>query len=151
MEATLCDCDLDLQDFDLFDFSDVLDDSALFDDNTSSSVGDSSSFTLIESSSQVSTSSSSSPSNVSDSRNSSPFDVYSFTSSSALNPSTLRRREAITRWMRKRERRSFSKKRVISSISAKQRKAIPNRSSKSGRFVKSTTGFVSITDLQGCD
>eukprot|EP00341_Mesodinium_pulex_P014606 CAMPEP_0116936550 /NCGR_PEP_ID=MMETSP0467-20121206/30961_1 /TAXON_ID=283647 /ORGANISM="Mesodinium pulex, Strain SPMC105" /LENGTH=145 /DNA_ID=CAMNT_0004618167 /DNA_START=237 /DNA_END=674 /DNA_ORIENTATION=- len=67
-----------------------------------------------------------------------------------LTPSNHReihRKQAIARWLSKRERRSFAKKKVLKS-SACAKKVIPKRSSRSGRFVKCTTGFVSITELQ---
>ena len=67
--------------------------------------------------------------------------------SSPTDPREVHRKQAIARWLRKRERRTFLKRKVIKS-SASEKKIIPKRSSKNGRFVKCTTSFVSITDLQ---
>mmetsp|Transcript_13844 Transcript_13844/g.14432 ORF Transcript_13844/g.14432 Transcript_13844/m.14432 type:complete len:175 (+) Transcript_13844:251-775(+) len=55
------------------------------------------------------------------------------------------RQQAIARWLYKRQRRLCSKK---VPTPPKTQKVIPKRSSSNGRFIKSTTGFVSITSLQ---
>lgn len=60
------------------------------------------------------------------------------------------RKQAIARWLCKREKRSFSKRKVVKSSST-DKKIIPKRSTKDGRFVKCTTSFVSITELQRCE
>lgn len=56
------------------------------------------------------------------------------------------RQNAIERWMMKRERRVFVRRVVRPNAAA--RKAVPNRSGANGRFVKSTCGFISITEAQ---
>jgi hypothetical protein len=61
-------------------------------------------------------------------------------------PKKAYRQGAIARWLHKRQRRTFSKKVLVPSV--KSQKLVPKRSSSNGRFVKSTTGFVSITALQ---
>lgn len=66
----------------------------------------------------------------------------------SISKQTLYRRGAISRWLVKRERRRFVKK--VSSAKSKQAsgKVIPSRCNENGRFVKSTGGFVSITQVQ---
>lgn len=68
-----------------------------------------------------------------------PFSTY--------DPRKVHRKQAIAKWLSKRERRIHSRKKAIKSL-ASQKKIIPKRSLKSGRFVKCTTSFVPITDLQ---
>lgn len=58
----------------------------------------------------------------------------------------LYRQSAISRWLMKRERRVFVKK--VPSTTASSNKVVPNRSCSNGRFVKSTRGFISITEAQ---
>jgi hypothetical protein len=70
----------------------------------------------------------------------------SSSSSPPYCPKKAYRQRAIARWLHKRQRRTFSKKVLAPAV--RSQKLIPKRSSSNGRFVKSTTGFVSITALQ---
>ena len=62
----------------------------------------------------------------------------------------LYRQRAISRWLDKRERRVFVKRVIPPQSSIENKKNVPKRSASNGRFVKSTRGFVSITEVQNC-
>lgn len=64
---------------------------------------------------------------------------------------SLYRQRAISRWRSKRERRVFVKKVSTVKSSSHFQKTIPNRSGSNGRFVKSTLGFISITQAQSAE
>lgn len=79
-----------------------------------------------------------------------PSVFKSVSSNLSISKQSLYREGAINRWLLKRERRVFVKK-VTSSVkssAAQSGKVVPNRSNANGRFVKSTRGFVSITQVQ---
>ena len=66
-----------------------------------------------------------------------------------LSKQSLYRQGAISRWLLKRERRVFVKRVPPAKTSAgSNNKVVPNRSGANGRFVKSTRGFISITQAQ---
>lgn len=67
--------------------------------------------------------------------------------SAGSNKQSLYRQNAINRWLVKRERRVFVKK-VATVKASVSKKVVPNRSGSNGRFVKSTCGFISITQVQ---
>jgi hypothetical protein len=75
-----------------------------------------------------------------------PMAPYHPSTSSTFNAQKAYRQKAISRWLYKRQRRTFCKK--VAPQPIKGQKPAPKRSSLNGRFVKSTTGFVSITALQ---
>jgi len=60
----------------------------------------------------------------------------------------LFRQNAIDRWMRKRERRVFVRRVARQNAADRNNRSVPNRSGSNGRFVKSTCGFISITEAQ---
>lgn len=66
---------------------------------------------------------------------------------STASKQSLYRQSAISRWLVKRKRRVFVKK-VPSTSAPPSNKVVPNRSGSNGRFVKSTRGFISITQAQ---
>ena len=67
--------------------------------------------------------------------------------STDVGKKALRRRRAIERWLPKRARRVFLKRRKGTGSNSANR-VTPNRSRTSGQFVKSTSAFVSITVAQ---
>jgi hypothetical protein len=75
-----------------------------------------------------------------------PLITHDHSPTSSPSAQKAYRQKAISRWLYKRQRRTFCKK--VAPPSVKGQKPIPKRSSLNGRFVKSTTGFVSITALQ---
>lgn len=62
---------------------------------------------------------------------------------SLVNETTLYRQEAIKRWKMKRNRRSFKKK----IVSKARKDYAETRERKGGRFVKSRSGWVAITEV----
>ena len=74
--------------------------------------------------------------------------VKSLSGCAGISKQSLYRQNAISKWLVKRERRVFVKRVSQSNATSRSKKVVPNRSGSNGRFVKSTRGFISITEAQ---